>query len=675
MDMGFSPVEGIDVAPELASDAELISASRGGDRDAFSELYARHASAALLVARQHAMRPADAEDIVSESFARIFRLLQEGKGPDSFFRAYLFTSIRRMAVDLARSLSRMEEQVTVSVAEAHPDPRSLEPEDVADRAMVRAAFASLPERWRSILWYSEVEGLPPAQIAPFLGLSPNGTAALLHRAREGLRQAFLQQHISGTLEGPCRSVAGHLGAWARGALASRERGRVDAHLAECESCHQAAHSLKHINKSLRSVIAPAVLGSVGLTALLTALRSTPPAHGLTPSPEAPDGAPRTAGEAEKTAGGTVDADNASIQGESVSASPASPPSTGGVGASALPPLPATPTTAKTLGLLGKLASLKGVVGAALVGAVAISGTLVTLTLPNNSPPAPLPVPVPAPTHTPATPAVTHAADVDLPLVFSASGNVGVTQTGAALEVAPDSGTVAASSSADLELPSDARVSFALLQWANGREADNWTAPTLTGPDGTAHEISPESLPRPVREHGQIALAVVTSQVAAAGGGRWQLRQPAAAGPFAGWALVVAYSSDSEPGGKSVAVYAGAAQVEPGVTRNLSLDLTKSEVSHLGFVTWGASEPNTADGVWMTDLRSVTGLSQPLPSPSAALQAPQRGVGIDVFCVEGTLVFPHSQSEESAEALSFRVPRTLSTPAEPFAVGAVSVVSP
>src|SRR2546430_10213444 len=45
------------------------------------------------------------------------------------------------------------------------------------------------------LWQLEVEGKTPAEVAPMFGLSGNGASALAMRAREGLRQAYLQEHI------------------------------------------------------------------------------------------------------------------------------------------------------------------------------------------------------------------------------------------------------------------------------------------------------------------------------------------------------------------------------------------------------------------------------------------------------------------------------------------------
>src|SRR3954468_11911854 len=82
-------------------DAELISAVRGGDVDAYGDLFARHVDAARRLARQLA-GPADADDLVSDDFANVLTVLQRGGGPDLAFRAYLLTAVARGPVDKSR---------------------------------------------------------------------------------------------------------------------------------------------------------------------------------------------------------------------------------------------------------------------------------------------------------------------------------------------------------------------------------------------------------------------------------------------------------------------------------------------------------------------------------------------------------------------------------------------
>src|SRR5581483_6032471 len=133
-------------------------------------------------------------------FARVLGQLRRGGGPDGAFRAYLLTTVRRVAIDRLRAEGKL---VVSDQMEAFDPGVPFTDPAVADleRTMIARAFASLPERWRTVLWHTEVEGARPAEVAASLGLTANGVAALAYRAREGLRQAYLQMHLSGAARG------------------------------------------------------------------------------------------------------------------------------------------------------------------------------------------------------------------------------------------------------------------------------------------------------------------------------------------------------------------------------------------------------------------------------------------------------------------------------------------
>jgi hypothetical protein len=130
-----------------------------------------------------------------------------------------------------------------------------------ERSLAARAFDRLPERWQMVLWHTEIEGETPAEVAPLLGVSPNGVSALAYRAREGLKQAYLQVHLSEVTDDRCRVVANHLGAWTREGLSKRETTLVDTHLKECERCRALAAELADVNSGMRVFIAPLVLGA------------------------------------------------------------------------------------------------------------------------------------------------------------------------------------------------------------------------------------------------------------------------------------------------------------------------------------------------------------------------------------------------------------------------------
>ncbi|HEY7627609.1 MAG TPA: zf-HC2 domain-containing protein, partial [Ilumatobacteraceae bacterium] len=123
-----------------------------------------------------------------------------------------------------------------------------------------AAFATLPERWQLVLWHTEVEGRAPKEVAPLIGLEPNAVAALAYRAREGLRQAYLQAHLQTPHEAGCAECVPSLAAYVRNGLSDRDRRAVDEHLLTCEVCRELVAELQDTNGMLRTALLPAIAG-------------------------------------------------------------------------------------------------------------------------------------------------------------------------------------------------------------------------------------------------------------------------------------------------------------------------------------------------------------------------------------------------------------------------------
>ncbi|WP_291378065.1 sigma-70 family RNA polymerase sigma factor, partial [Demequina sp.] len=255
---------------EMSSDPELIAGVRAGDSAAFGVLYERHATAARKVAAQYTNTPADIDDVVSESFSRVLRALQQGDGPDLAFRAYLFTIVRRTGMDLINKGIRTRPRDDMSPYESALGYEASSDEPALanfEQGLVADAFTSLPERWQAVLWYTEVEKKSPKEIAPLLGLSANGVAALSYRAREALRQAYLQQHLATAGDVDCLEANAQLGAFVRGGLNKRESSRVDEHVRTCAKCAALVAELEDVNRGMRGIIAPLVLGAAGVAAL------------------------------------------------------------------------------------------------------------------------------------------------------------------------------------------------------------------------------------------------------------------------------------------------------------------------------------------------------------------------------------------------------------------------
>lgn len=246
---------------EVPGDAELISAVRAGDVDAYGLLFERHVGAARRLARQ-LVAAGDVDDLVSEAFAKVLSVLQRGGGPDLAFRAYLLTSVRRLHVDKIRGGARLH-----TTDDLTPFDPGVPFEDTAvagfENAAAAKAFASLPERWQQVLWHTEVEGQKPAEIAPMLGMTPNSVSALAYRAREGLRQAFVTMHAQDAVDDECSTTRAHLGAYLRGGLSRRDCAKVEAHLQDCRPCSAIYLELAEVNADLGALLAPILLGTAG----------------------------------------------------------------------------------------------------------------------------------------------------------------------------------------------------------------------------------------------------------------------------------------------------------------------------------------------------------------------------------------------------------------------------
>ncbi|MDF6019807.1 sigma-70 family RNA polymerase sigma factor [Streptomyces sp. JH34] len=257
------------------SDAQLIERMRAGDDRAYEELFRRHSGAVRRYARTCCRDAHTADDLTAEVFARTLQAVRGGKGPQEAVRAYLMTAVRHVAAAWTRSAKRehLVDDFAVFAAQATRSAELSEADTLdlgadvlamheADRSMAMQAFRSLPERWQAVLWHTTVEEESPSEVAPLFGLTANATAVLAVRAREGLKQAYLQAHVSQSLTagGDCAQYADRLGAHARGGLRTRAERGLRKHLDECARCRVAAGELDRVNAGIPALLPVAVIG-------------------------------------------------------------------------------------------------------------------------------------------------------------------------------------------------------------------------------------------------------------------------------------------------------------------------------------------------------------------------------------------------------------------------------
>jgi RNA polymerase sigma factor (sigma-70 family) len=236
------------------SDEPLIDAVRRGEVDAYAQLYRKHHEPARRTAQLCAGDHADQQDLVAEAFVRVLAAILGGNGPRDNLRPYLLVAIR----NLASSQWHRERRVDRYGADA--DVAADGEEAACDQIVVGRwrervlweAFRELPPRWRTVLWHMEVNGAHPSDLAPTLGLSPNGVSALAVRAREGLRKAYLQAQVPDASDPCCQTARERMGVWLRGKLEARKADVLTRHLEGCRNCRAVAAELAEANRELRS---------------------------------------------------------------------------------------------------------------------------------------------------------------------------------------------------------------------------------------------------------------------------------------------------------------------------------------------------------------------------------------------------------------------------------------
>lgn len=262
------------------ADMALVNMVRGGDQEAFGELWRRHSGSVLAAARS--FTGFDPDDVAQETFARILQALQTGKGRNTAFRAYAIMTARNVAANMARH--RSSEDVTGAsdeTLEALSQPQDDFAPQLLEGSFTISVFRSLPVRWQEALWYREVEDLPVQVFCTFLGMSENATSALLKRAREGFKQAWIAANLSpdSGLDPDCKWVIERLPRYIRGKCTAVVRRKLEAHLSDCSRCAIVAEESESLHSRLALVLLPAFLGGSAALPYLEWVRSNRGATG------------------------------------------------------------------------------------------------------------------------------------------------------------------------------------------------------------------------------------------------------------------------------------------------------------------------------------------------------------------------------------------------------------
>jgi RNA polymerase sigma-70 factor (ECF subfamily) len=134
---------------------------------------------------------ADAEDVSQEVFLRAYRKLGSLRDPEKF-RAWVLRMARRLALNHTRAAGRARRRNDSWFAATGSPAASAEAEATARDFQSRLGdeIHALPEKLRSVLLLSAVDGLDTREVAGILGIPAGTVRSRLHSARKALLQRF-----------------------------------------------------------------------------------------------------------------------------------------------------------------------------------------------------------------------------------------------------------------------------------------------------------------------------------------------------------------------------------------------------------------------------------------------------------------------------------------------------
>jgi RNA polymerase sigma-70 factor (ECF subfamily) len=172
----------------LLADEDLISLVQARDAEAFAVLYDRHSRAAYSLAYRMMGERQAAEDLVQESFLKLWRASTSYRVERGSVRTWLLSIVHNRGIDQLRSIAsrrRTQEKVEASAPSSQPSEAFAESWRNSQREQIREALKTLPEEQLKILELAYFSGYTHVEIAGLLGL-PLGTVK--GRMRLGLKK-------------------------------------------------------------------------------------------------------------------------------------------------------------------------------------------------------------------------------------------------------------------------------------------------------------------------------------------------------------------------------------------------------------------------------------------------------------------------------------------------------
>lgn len=174
---------------------QLIKACLKGERSAQKELYQVYSPMLYAIVKRYVRSDFDAEDILIDSFLKIFDNLGKFRNTGSFDGWMKKIAVRESLMFLRRNKAF---NMLIEVDNILVPQKITYQDEILEYQDLLNILKSLPIGYRTVFNLYEIEGYKHKEIAEQLGISINTSKSQLRLAKQRLRKLIKEQNITNT---------------------------------------------------------------------------------------------------------------------------------------------------------------------------------------------------------------------------------------------------------------------------------------------------------------------------------------------------------------------------------------------------------------------------------------------------------------------------------------------
>lgn len=179
------------ISEKLTDLQDLISNCKAGNQKAYEILYKKYYRVLFGIALRYSRTTFEAEDILQESFIKIFKKIDTYK-PDGSFEGWIKRIVQNTAINNYRSNLKFNSNIDIAIPENDIHDESINNVfDSLETKEILQLLNQLPEGYRVVINLFCIDGYSHKEIADMLNISIGTSKSQLFKAKEYLKQSII----------------------------------------------------------------------------------------------------------------------------------------------------------------------------------------------------------------------------------------------------------------------------------------------------------------------------------------------------------------------------------------------------------------------------------------------------------------------------------------------------